>query len=204
MIRVWRSASKRAACSATCRQVHMFWSSRRLVNRSASCQMVSLLPAESTSSGPAGAEVVGPGVEHVSHDDLGPFGGQELGIEPGLAEFEQHVLPLIEGLGVVDDAASCAGTALRYHTTGELVDVDDVDAGEKVWSGQGQQSSAEVGGEVAVEGGQQDGAVLAGREPFGEVLGAVQCHDRLSCAGPAADAGGAVVVTFDESALGRV
>jgi hypothetical protein len=101
------------------------------------------LPAEPTpAAGPTRVEVVGPRVEDLSEDDLRPLGREELGAPPCLAEFEQHGLPLLEGLDVVDDPPPASDPSFGHDPAGQLVNVDDVDSRDQVGAAQCQQARA--------------------------------------------------------------
>src|SRR5699024_4031443 len=94
--------------------------------------------------------------------------------------------------------------ALVDDTEAELVDVDDVDPVQDFLAGQVEQPVAQVGGEVGVVGGEQDGLVAPARKLLHQVFDPVQGHDGLAGTGAAADPSGAAVGTFDQLLLGGV
>ncbi len=153
---------------------------------------------------PPGPEVVGAGCDGLPQDHLVPLVAEEFGVPAVLSRLRQELSPLAQGLGVVDPTLAVARIGFADDSGGQLVDVRDVDAGERLQATERDEARPQVGGQVPVEGGQQNGPGVPRRQAVHEVLHPVQGDDRLPRAGATADLGRTGVAPLDQLRLGGV
>ncbi len=94
--------------------------------------LAAILAGEGTAPADSASTVVlGPSVEGLADDDLGPFISQEIAVPPAATgDLGEKFVPEVTGLLVTEEAGALGGVGVGQDTAGEAVDGNDVDAFE--------------------------------------------------------------------------